>query len=213
MNGDRLLGVAQPFPIRRIGADKPRLRCQRPHGLNTLMFEAHQGAQTGALRIGVARGDSALIRVGAANRTANSRERALPGLGQQSLPEGGVVSAPAEKPKVVPHQSRGAIRGDHRRLDHQRSGAAHWIEELGAATGGLVPPGTQQYPCRQVLAQRRLPGFGAIAAAVQPLSRQVERQRDPLTHGVRDDAHRRARHRDVGPRARHRPATDRRYHP
>ena len=47
------------------------------------MFEAHQRTQARALRIGVTRGDGALIGVGAANGAADGRERALPGLGQR----------------------------------------------------------------------------------------------------------------------------------
>jgi len=162
------------------------------------MFESHQGTQAGALRIGIARGDGALISVSAANRAADNWQRPLRGLGQESLPEHGIVAAPAEKSKILAHRSGRAIRGDHRRLDHQRSGAAQRIEELGTSGSGLIPSGTQQHACRKILAQRRLPGLGAIATAVQPLPRQVDRQRDPLTRCVRDDAHRRARQRHGG---------------
>ena len=105
-----------------------------------------------------------------------------------------------------------AAQALHRRLDHDRSSAAHRIDQRGSR----LPAGERQQARRQRLAQRRCSGLDARAAAVQPLARRVGAEHEAIVdaadqqrhvrllvalrraharHGVRDRQHRRLRQR------------------
>jgi hypothetical protein len=111
------------------------------------------------------------------------------------------MPAPAEKPEVLAAQRRSTARCDQRRLDHQRAGAAHRVQELRAGGSKVRPSRPHQHTGGHVFLQRRLAGRAAIPAAVQTLTGEIDGQSDRRTVGVRMHTYTRPIQHDVGPGA------------
>jgi len=137
--------------------------------------------------------DPVVVAVGvAAPHRRQPRASCLPprlGLGALRVPQATVMAPPAAKTKarsVASAQQPGRRIGRQQcRLDEQRAGAAHRVGEATAGRGDRGPAGAQQQRRGDVLLERRRPARAAVAAAVERLAGEVERQlRRRITPGL-----------------------------
>ena len=209
------LGVRglEPFAVRGIGGEQAVVR-GRYDRIQLGVVDRDEAVQPGALHEVARDLHGALVPVRAADGHAGARGRKafdadaapLARLEQQRAPEVGVVAAPAEEAerrcgarfglRLGAQQAGSDVGRDHGRLDEQRARPAQRVEEAGAG-GGLARPGrVQQQSGGQVLLERRfdLHLLGAVAAPVQALAAEVDRDGHARAGQVRVDAHvRRAR--------------------
>ncbi len=104
-------------------------------------------------------------------RGGGASARALLRLAFHLAPQRVVMLTPVGEAPAAAQQAWRAIAGDQRCLDQQRAGAAHRIEQRR----GWLPAGAQHDRRRQVLLERRLAGLLTIAALMQRVAAQIQR--------------------------------------
>ena len=92
---------------------------------------------------------------------------------------------PTLKSEPASQQPGGDVRGDQRRLDHDRPGTAHRINEGPAAGRDLGPAATQQQRSGEIFLERRFEGRLAVATLVQRPAGEV----DPDRSAVATESH------------------------
>ena len=154
-------------------------------------LDPHPAVEAGRLHVGPRRPHRPLVLVAAGDR----RKPRLPGpvaparLGAQRLPQRRVVARPAEEAEAGAEQARRAVGGDHRRLDGQRAGATHRVEERRPRRRQRRPARRQQHRGGEVLLERSRRPVLAPAAPVQRLAGQVDAHVDGPAASVDVDAH------------------------
>ncbi len=198
---ERLL-VAESHAVRRIDEHEARLLRRFLEVRDVAPLEHEVIAEASAVGVGNGRPHRALLPVVAA-APADAKLRVI-ALGTrrilQRLPGGRVVLPPALEPEPPAQQARRDPRGDQRRLDHQRAGPAHRVDERPAAGGDLAPAGSQQQCRREILLERGLDARLPIAATVQRLAAQVDADGCALAREPDVDAQVRALRVDRGSR-------------
>ena len=203
-----LVGGVEPLAVRGVGREQAARRGRRDR-VHLGVLDRHQAVQPGALDEVAGDLDGALIPVRAADDDAGASRRepldaggaALARLEEQRIPQRGVVAAPVQEPEGrrgaglelrLRAQQTGRDVGRHeRRLDRQRARPAQRVQQAGAG-GGLARPGrVQQQSGGQVLLERRLDLdlVRPVAAPVQALAAEVDRDGHARAREVRVDAH------------------------
>src|SRR5690606_10051694 len=92
---------------------------------------------------------------------------------------------PALDAEALAIDTRRATDREARRLDEQGAGAAHRIEERRLA----VPTRETEHRGGEVLLERRLPLLEPVAAPVERLAREIQKDAGHVLHEVDEDAH------------------------
>ena len=111
--------------------------------------------------------------------------------GAKRLPGGRVVLFPALEAEPLAEEPRRDVGGDQGRLDRKRPRAAHRVDERAACRRDRGPAGAHENGGGEIFLERRRALPAAIAAPVQALAREVDRDRERPARGVGIDAKRR----------------------
>ncbi len=212
VDGLGLRGV-EPLAVRRVGGEQPAAGGRHDRG-QLRLFERHEVAQPGSSRAVPGETDGARIVVAAADTRLRPRRREprearvapLARFGEQRVPGPCVVAPPAQEAEgrgrsagpaartgalaLGAQQPRRHVTGHERRLDGQRARPAERVHQAAPGAGLLRPGRVEQHAGGQVLLQRRLRLHlvGAVAAPVQAVSAQVDREGHAAAGEVRIDA-------------------------
>ena len=96
--------------------------------------------------------------------------RRLLGLGSHLLPESLIMNEEVRETEALSPEPGRHIKGRKRRLDEDRAGSAHRINEVRAP----VPAGSPHHDGCEVLLNRRCTGLRPVLAAVQGLAAYVD---------------------------------------
>ena len=168
--------VAESHPVRRVDHHEARRQRRLLEIRQVATLEHEVVAEAGGVRICDCRAHGALFAVEAAQPPRAQAGEIAPRLGRlaQRRPGRRVVLPPALEPEPPAQQARRDAGRHQRRLDHQRAGAAHRIEEGAAPLRDLRPARAQQQRSGEVLLERRLDARLPVAAPVQRIAREVD---------------------------------------
>jgi hypothetical protein len=188
------LRLPEPFAVRRIHGQQAvrRRRWRQVCELAALGMDVLREA--GARRIVERRADRCGLTIVGTKQHALDVPRGAPlgRLGQQALPERLVVAAPAQEAELVAQQTRRDVGRDQRSLDREAAGTAHRVDEPKLAVGRanqFRPAGPQQQRCRQILFQRCGALCAAIAAPMETLAREIDRDAGDVAVEVQIQPH------------------------
>ncbi len=172
-----------------------RRRGRKLRQLAALEEEPLVEARARGIRLGVADRDGIAVEAADAPRRQQVPAGGAPRLRARSLGPGmRVVLLPALEAEPLAEQPGRDVGGDQRGLDRQRAGPAHRVDERAAGRRDRRPARADQDRGCEVLLERRRALPAAVAAPVQAVARQVDRDRDGAARGVHIDA-KRGRHR------------------
>ena len=201
--------------VGRVDQYEPGRRDGRGQPCDLAPLEKEDLGETGAVRVRERGADRCLVTVESAQPARLQRVHRSRGerLGAQARPDLGIMLSPALESEAASQQPGGDVRGDQRRLDHDRPGTAHRINEGPAAGRDLGPAATQQQRGGQIFLERRFEGRLAVATLVQRPAGEVDPDRSAVaTESARSRADRDHRNPPTVAR-RHARGSDRRSHP
>ncbi len=177
--------LAEPLAIGRIHGDEPARgrRIGQRRELAALDDDEALEARRRGVRLRGA--DRAGVAIVAADREMLRARRRAPvaRLVEQAAPERRIVTAPTQESEILAPKSRCGVGRDRRGLDAERARPAHRIDEAERLAVGRRrrderrPARAQQNRGREILLQRRGALRAAVAAPMQALARQVDRER------------------------------------
>ncbi len=188
----QLLLVADALAVRRIRCEQPGRRFADAHQQRQLAaLDVHVIPQPRALHILIGRADGVRIAVVTAQGDASAGAGLAPcaRFFHQRAPEFAIVSAPTNESEVAAHRPGRDIERDERSFEHERTRAAHRVDEVAAARRDRRPAAAQQHRRRQILLERRSHAARPIRATMQTVAREVETQRRTLTIEAHIDAY------------------------
>ena len=189
----QLLRFADALAVGRVHGDEPRggLLFRQVREVAALEEEQFREPRPPGVHLGVADRD------GIAVESADAPGRQEIGLaarfrgGAQRLPGGGIVLLPALEAESLAEEPRRDVGGDQGRLDRKGPRAAHRVDERAARRRDRGPAGAHENGGGEILLERRGALPAAIAAPVQALAGEVDRDRERPARRVGIDAKRR----------------------
>ena len=154
-------------------------------------LDVHQPGEPGLLHIGQCHPHRSRVVIVTANRWHIFYSGGAPCacLGQQRLPDGGIVSVPTQKSIVGPVEAGCAVTGNERRFNRQGTGAAHQVHKRPARFGSRRPAGAQQNGGGKIFLERSRHRVHAITAPVQTLAGKIDTERCDIRVHIHIDTH------------------------